>query len=105
MAAPAISAAANARAYFGCTERLQTIARPPAGGLAIFTCRTRSGQRVYEHAVAALEVELRVAAAAHRDVLLLPDRVRDRHRVRAGAALEAPQELPGLRVERLEEPV
>ena len=40
---------------------------------------TRSVQREHEHAVAALEVDLVVAAAAHRDVLLAADHVRHRH--------------------------
>src|SRR3954471_5465952 len=60
------------------------------------------GQAEDQDAVAALEVELRVAAAAHRHVLLLADLIRDGLGIRAGAAVEAPQLLAGLRIERVE---
>src|SRR4051812_49638626 len=62
--------------------------------------RTESVYRKHEHAVPALEVELRVAAATHRDVLAVAGRVGDRPGVRARAAVEAPEPLPRRGVER-----
>src|SRR5712691_5845404 len=59
-------------------------------------------EREDKHAIAAFEVDLRVAAAAHRDILLAAHHVGNRLRVGAGAAIEAPQLLAGRRVERVE---
>src|SRR6267143_5555676 len=61
-----------------------------------------AAEREDEHAVATLEVYLSIAAAAHCDVLSFSDHVGHRLRVRAGAAVEAPQLLAGRRVERIE---
>src|SRR5664279_1824792 len=65
----------------------------------------RSRQGEHEHGVAALEVELRVAARRDRDVLLAADHVRDGGRVDAGAGLVLPELLAGLGVEGAEEAV
>src|SRR5947208_16751088 len=62
----------------------------------------RSGQRENEHAVAALRVDLHIAAGSDRDVLLAVDHVRHGGRVDAGAAIVFPQLLAVARVERLE---
>src|SRR6266853_1250384 len=74
----------------------------PAGGLpGLHT----SGQSEYDHAVAALEVDLRISARGDGDVLFVLHHVGDGRRVDAGSGLVLPQQASGLRVERLEEPV
>src|SRR5262245_8833336 len=83
------------------SSSLHQTTRPPEGGL-VRAANCSLVDREHEQAVAALEVELGVAAATHRDMLLPVDGVRDRHRVRARAAVEAPEPLAGLRVERVE---
>ena len=65
----------------------------------------RSGQREHEHAVAALEVELRVAAAATAMYCLPSDHVRHRRRVDAGAALELHSFLPVFASSALNQPL
>src|SRR6185437_16973015 len=55
-------------------------------------------QREHEYAVAALRVDLVVAAGRDRDVLLAVDHVGDARRIDAGAAVELPQLLAGARV-------
>src|SRR2546422_5787819 len=78
---------------------------PTASGRAAKTKKKTAllfSEREDNHAIAALEVDLRVAAAAHGDILLAADHVGDRLRVGAGAAVEAPQLLAGRRVERVE---
>src|SRR5581483_11380885 len=53
-------------------------------------------ERKHEHAVAALEVDLRVSTRRYGNVLLALDGVRHRGRIHAGAALELPQYFAGL---------
>src|SRR5205823_4640651 len=64
----------------------------------------RSGQGKDEDAISALEIELCVTAAPHRNVLLVVDHVGDRHGVGASTTLELPQKGPASRVERFDEP-
>src|SRR5665213_3301437 len=59
-------------------------------------------EREHEDAVAALEIELRVAAGGDGDVLLAVDGIRHRRRIDAGAAIVLPQLVAVLRIERLE---
>src|SRR5439155_15046145 len=59
-------------------------------------------QRKHEHAVAALRVDLVVAARGDRDVLLAADHVGHGRCVDAGAAVVFPELLAGLGIERLE---
>src|SRR5258706_8146732 len=74
----------------------------PAGGLSSLHT---SGQGEYDHAVAALEVELRISTRGDDDVLFVLHHIRHRRRVDAGSCLVLPQQVSGRRVERLEEPV
>src|SRR6476659_4319487 len=63
---------------------------------------TVSRQCEHEDAVAALRIDLVVAAGGDRHVLLAADHVRHRWSVDTGAAIKFPQLLAGLRVEGLE---
>src|SRR5204862_5925758 len=74
--------------------------RRPAGGRGPASALLRQAKN--EDAVAVREAELEVAARGDGDELLPVDLERDRGGVDAGAALEAPELLAGLRVERVE---
>src|SRR6185503_3106491 len=70
-------------------------------------CRARvtesnSRDREHEYRVAALEVELRVAAGGYRHILFAFDHVAHRGCIDAGSALEFPQFLAAGRVEGAE---
>src|SRR6266581_5057351 len=64
-----------------------------------------SGQREYDDAVAALEVDLRISARGNGDVLLVLHHVGHRRRVDAGSGLVLPQQASGRGVQRLEKAV
>src|SRR6266581_92757 len=74
----------------------------PGGGLSDLHV---SGQGEYDHAVAALEVNLRISAGGNGDVLFALHRVGHRRRVDAGSGLVLPQQASGRRVQRLEKAV
>src|SRR5712692_4100042 len=76
--------------------------RPPSGGLR---GSRGSGQGEYHHAVAALEVDLGIAARRDGDVLLALHRVGHRGQIDAGPGLVLPQQLSALGVQGLEQAV
>src|SRR5581483_1163749 len=61
-------------------------------------------ERKHEHAVAALEVDLRVSTRRYGNVLLSLDGVRHRGRIHSAAALELPQYFSGLGLVGFEPP-
>src|SRR5665213_3074746 len=95
----------NTRRAMGCMESglscsvKKKEARNRASRFDCFACAL---EREHEDAVAALEIELRVAAGGYGDVLLAVDGIRHRRRIDAGAAIVLPQLVAVLRIERLE---